>query len=160
MTKTDRIKKSSMAPYIFSLLLLSIHGCDGGRKPGAGPGPRASELIDTLGSHQVDSWTITTSFEKGTSVVEFKAESLEDPSVQFSGTVGNDFGRWFLHWDSNRENLWVYGEAGTFVWTENENEEYERQILRPNSTDLIQRMPCAVFDALPSTLKEQWRSIR
>jgi hypothetical protein len=147
---------------IFGLCVVAgVLGCEdrannsGGSSGGSGP----MRLIDTLGTHKFGDAEISVQIKSGSSIVEFDVRSLDGSFPEFSGTAGSNATRWFLYWTKDK-TLWVRGDTGVYMWSRGEGAEYERHVLTPDSIQLIKQIPAPVFNALPTSLQDRWRSIR
>jgi hypothetical protein len=142
------------------VIVSTVSGCgrENGSQSSGASGSVEIRMINSIGTHQLADVEITTSIRSGT-IVHFRLEGLQGQSPSFSGDIGSNVGRWFLYWSGDKK-LWVYSETGTSVWLPGEDGTYQKIALRPDSSELIKKMPSAVFDALPSTLREQWAKIR
>lgn len=119
-------------------------------------------LIENGGTYLLDpgGYKLVISLEPdgGGHLVVYELHEPVAGAVVASGDAGSNASRWFFYWSVDRE-LWVHSsDVGTFVWQWQSDAGYQRRMVADNAT--IRRMPDAVFDALPKSLKKEWSKKR
>lgn len=100
-------------------------------------------------------------------VVGTKPKSLVDYKIINSATrvefapenLFSDAMRWAACWESD-ETLWIHSsDVGLSVWQRNPNGNFNQHWVG-DKTDLIPKIPIALWNFLPSSIKKQWESHR
>lgn len=90
-------------------------------------------------------------------IVRFKVIAPDGRTLTEPDDRPSAYSRWILCSD-DRDRVWLYsGDIGTFVWIPSGGT-YERQLV--NDTKLVAEVPEPLFQALPESLRAQWKAAR
>lgn len=120
----------------------------------------AAELITNQGSFPSPSGAhILEVGTKPKSLVDYKIINSATRAEFAPKKLFSDAMKWAAYWEDDK-TLWIHSsDVGLSVWQQNSEGAFTRAWVG-HKTDLIPKIPIALWNFLPSSIKKQWESHR